>query len=89
VYKGAPQLKLADLPQTTVAAAIVGTAAVVAALSLIFWMPFVYCRVVRHDYTVRWYHFFMGPLLWKRQSVAFLEGALADPSTGRPPMPAS
>lgn len=67
VYKGAPNLGLAKLPDTTIAAAIVGTGAVIAALSLIFWLPYVYCKVVRNDYNIRWYHFFMGPLLWKRQ----------------------
>jgi sodium-dependent phosphate transporter len=55
------------LPQSTIAAAIVGTAAVIAALSLIFWLPYVYCKVVRNDYTLRPWHFFLGPLLWKRK----------------------
>lgn len=29
-------------------------------------MPYVYAKVVRRDYTIRWYHFFYGPLLWRR-----------------------
>lgn len=52
------------------AAAIVGTAAVVMALSILFWLPFVYCKVVRKDYTIRFYHFFLGPALWWRQAPA-------------------
>jgi sodium-dependent phosphate transporter len=51
VYKGSPSLNLSKLPETTVAAAIVGTGAVIAALSMIFWLPYVYCKVVRHDYS--------------------------------------
>lgn len=51
VYKGAPNLGLADLPESTVAAAIVGTAAVVAALSVLFWIPYVHQKVVRKDYS--------------------------------------
>lgn len=66
VYKGAPSLNLADLPQTTVALAIVLTALVVAILSIVFWMPYVHAKVIKHDYTIRWYHFFYGPLLWRR-----------------------
>ncbi|KIM22207.1 hypothetical protein M408DRAFT_28932 [Serendipita vermifera MAFF 305830] len=66
VYKGAPSLKLNELSQASTAAAIVGSAAVVALLSVIFWLPFVYAKVVKKDYTVRWYHFFIGPLLWRR-----------------------
>ncbi|KAJ2914869.1 hypothetical protein MD484_g5535, partial [Candolleomyces efflorescens] len=66
IFKGSPSLGLKDLPSSTMAAAIVGTAAVVALLSILFWLPFVHARVVKKDYTVRWYHFFLGPLLWKR-----------------------
>jgi sodium-dependent phosphate transporter len=29
-------------------------------------MPYVHAKVVKHDYTIRWYHFFYGPLLWRR-----------------------
>jgi sodium-dependent phosphate transporter len=66
VYKGAPSLNLADLPEVTVALAIVLTALVVAVLSLLFWLPYVYAKVVKKDYTIRWFHFFHGPLLWRR-----------------------
>jgi len=66
VYKGSPSLKLDKLPGSTIALAITMTALVVAVLAMIFWLPYVYCKVVRHDYTIRWYHFFFGPLLWRR-----------------------
>nr|XP_018262762.1 solute carrier family 20 (sodium-dependent phosphate transporter) [Kwoniella dejecticola CBS 10117]OBR84920.1 solute carrier family 20 (sodium-dependent phosphate transporter) [Kwoniella dejecticola CBS 10117] len=66
VYKGAPSLKLNKLSQTTIALAIVLTSLVVAILSILFWLPYVHAKVVKKDYTIRWYHFFYGPLLWKR-----------------------
>ncbi|KAJ2926674.1 hypothetical protein H1R20_g10430, partial [Candolleomyces eurysporus] len=66
IYKGSPSLGLKDLPSGTMAAAIVGTAAVIAIFSILFWLPFVHARVVKKDHTIRWYHFFFGPLLWKR-----------------------
>jgi len=66
VWKGAPSLNLNEMSSTTTALAIVLTALVVSILSVLFWLPFVYCRVVKKDYTLRWYHFFLGPLLWRR-----------------------
>ncbi|KAH6899345.1 sodium:inorganic phosphate symporter [Coprinopsis sp. MPI-PUGE-AT-0042] len=71
VYKGSPSLGLKDkLKGGTLAAPVVGAGAVVALLSILFWLPFVHAKVVKKDYTLRWYHFFMGPLLWRRQAPA-------------------
>ncbi|GAA6009004.1 inorganic phosphate transporter [Rhodotorula paludigena] len=70
IYKGAPSLGLKKLGTSGTAAAVVGTAAVVALLSVLFWVPYVYAKVARKDYTVRWYHFFLGPFLWFRQAPA-------------------
>jgi sodium-dependent phosphate transporter len=55
--------------------AIVLTALVVAILAVLFWLPFVYCKVVRKDHTIRFYHFFYGPLLWKRPTPEHIDGA--------------
>ncbi|PVF99439.1 sodium:inorganic phosphate symporter [Serendipita vermifera] len=68
VYKGAPALHLDHLSKTTTAAAIIGTAATVTLLSVIFWLPYVYGKVVKNDYTLRWYHLFVGPTLWWREA---------------------
>jgi len=65
VYKGAPSLNLDDLGEAGTAAAVVGTASVVCLLSIIFWLPFVYARTRQHNYNVRWFHFFLGPLIFK------------------------
>jgi len=70
IYKGAPSLGLKKMSQTKTALAIVLTALVVAILSVLFWIPYVHAKVVKKDYTVRFYHFFMGPLLWSRQAPA-------------------
>ncbi|BGP53560.1 hypothetical protein JCM8202v2_001119 [Rhodotorula sphaerocarpa] len=70
IYKGAPSLGLKKLSNASVAAAVVGTGAVVALLSALFWVPYVYCKVARKDYTLRFYHFFLGPMLWYRQPPA-------------------
>lgn len=66
VYKGSPSLNLDDLPEVTVALAIVLTALVCAILAAVFWLPYVYRMVVKKDHTLRWWHFVYGPLLWKR-----------------------
>mgnify|MGYP002477612955 CR=1 FL=1 len=51
VFKGSPSLGLDELPQNELAAAIVGTASVVMALAVLFWVPYVYCKVARKDYS--------------------------------------
>ncbi len=51
VYKGSPTLHLDELAPNIMAAAIVGTSSVIAALSVIFWLPYVYCKTVRNDYS--------------------------------------
>lgn len=90
--QGAPSLGLKKLSNASVAAAVVGTGAVVALLSALFWVPYVYCKVARKDYSMsnarnstsidmpltphfalaalRFYHFFLGPMLWYRQPPA-------------------
>lgn len=56
IYKGAPSLNLAEKTPTTTALAIVLTALVAAVLAVLFWVPFVYSKVIKRDYTLRWYH---------------------------------
>lgn len=67
IYKGAPSLNLDEKPASTTALGIVITALVVAILAVLFWVPFVYTKVIKLDYTLKWYHFFQGPFLLKRQ----------------------
>lgn len=81
IVKGSPSLDLDELPPGTTAGAVIGTGAVIAALSVLFWLPWVYCQVVRKDYTIMWYHIFLGPLLWRRQppSDALTSGRMTVP----------
>ncbi|GAA5848074.1 hypothetical protein JCM5353_004839 [Sporobolomyces roseus] len=79
IFKGSPSLGLDELAPGPMAAAIVGTASVVALLAALFWVPYVHAKVVKKDYTIRWFHFFYGPALWFRQAPADA-GTLAAPS---------
>jgi len=66
IFKGSPSLGLEELPGGTQALAVVMTGVVIALLSIVFWLPFVYVRVAKKDHTLRWFHFFQGPYLLKR-----------------------
>ncbi|EPQ30129.1 uncharacterized protein PFL1_02246 [Pseudozyma flocculosa PF-1] len=70
IVKGSPSLNLDDLPDTTLAPAIILTGVGVAGIAITFWLPYVYSKVVKGDYTLKWYHMFMGPLLWRRAAPA-------------------
>ncbi|KAF2640880.1 putative phosphate-repressible phosphate permease [Massarina eburnea CBS 473.64] len=66
VYKGSPKLGLNKKPASFVAAVVMGTGTGVAALSALFFVPYVYCKVINRDHTLKWYHFAQGPLLFNR-----------------------
>ncbi|KAH8721804.1 phosphate transporter [Ilyonectria robusta] len=66
VYKGSPNLGLNKKPSWYVASVTMGTGIGVATLAALFFVPFVYARILKKDYTVKWYMFLMGPLLFTR-----------------------
>ena len=66
VYKGSPQLGLDKKPGWYVASVTVGVGAGLFVLSALFFVPYVHARVISKDHSLRWYHAFMGPLLFKR-----------------------
>jgi len=66
VYKGSPNLGLNKKPSWYVAAVTMGTGGGVAFLAAIFFVPFVYARIINKDNTVKWWMFIQGPLLLKR-----------------------
>jgi sodium-dependent phosphate transporter len=66
VYKGSPNLGLNKKPKAFVAGVTMGTGGAVALLAAIFFVPFVYARIINRDHTVKWYMFVQGPLLFKR-----------------------
>ena len=66
VYKGSPKLGLNKKPSWYVASVTMGTGAGVALLAAIFFVPYVYTKVIKRDPNIRWYHAVMGPLLLSR-----------------------
>ena len=75
VYKGSPNLNLNKKPGWYVAAVTLGTGGGVAVLSAIFFVPFVHAKVIKKDYTVKWWMFILGPSLFKRPVPADAEQA--------------
>lgn len=45
---------------------IFGVAFGVMAITIIFFLPYVYRKLVKDDWSLKWYHIFMGPLLLRR-----------------------
>ncbi|KAF2756636.1 phosphate transporter [Pseudovirgaria hyperparasitica] len=74
VYKGSPKLGLNKKPPGYVAGVTMGTGAGVCALACLFFVPYVYAKVIKRDQSVRWFHVFKGPMLFFRQ---FQEGEVA------------
>jgi sodium-dependent phosphate transporter len=70
VYKGSPNLRLSKKPPEFIAGVTVGTGSGVALLAALFFVPFVYAKIIKKDYTVKWYMFLRGPLLFKRPAPA-------------------
>lgn len=56
IYKGAPTLNLAAKPGHVTALAIVLTAVVITILAYLFWVPYVYAKVIKKDHTIKFYH---------------------------------
>lgn len=76
VYKGSPKLGLAKKPKSFIIAVTLGTGGGLALMAAIFFVPFLYCKVVKKDASLKWYHVFMGPLLWKREPVVGSDAAI-------------
>ncbi|KAL9620860.1 MAG: hypothetical protein Q9160_004641 [Pyrenula sp. 1 TL-2023] len=66
VYKGSPNLGLNKKPAWYIAAVTMGTGGGVCLLAAIFFVPFVHAKVIKKDYTVKWWMFILGPQLFKR-----------------------
>ncbi|KAH9826114.1 Sodium-phosphate symporter [Teratosphaeria destructans] len=67
VYKGSPKLKLNKKPPSFIIAVTLGAGFGLAGLAALFFVPYVHAVVIKKDYTVRWYHVFLGPALFRRQ----------------------
>ncbi len=66
VYKGSPNLGLANKPVSYILAVTFGCGGGVGLLSAIFFVPFLRARCIKKDPGVKWYHIFLGPALLKR-----------------------
>lgn len=66
VYKGSPNLGLNKKPAWYIIAVTLGVGFGIAAISAIFFVPYLYCLIINKDSTIRWYHIFLGPLNFKR-----------------------
>lgn len=69
VWNGAPSLHLNDLSAGAIVGAIFGVMGVTLLLSILFFYPFLYRKLVMEDWKLRWYHVFVGPMLWRRGPV--------------------
>lgn len=76
VYKGSPNLGLNKKPDWYVASVTMGTGGGVALLAALFFVPYVHAKIIRRDASVKWYHCFQGPLLFRRPAVAEMERAI-------------
>jgi sodium-dependent phosphate transporter len=75
VWKGAPNLKLDKWGTGQIVGCILGVSFGVIAICLLFFIPYLHRLLVKDDWTLKWYHFFLGPLLYKR-------GPVPDPPAG-------
>ncbi|KAJ4403135.1 hypothetical protein N0V91_006711 [Didymella pomorum] len=75
VYKGSPNLGLNKKPAWYVATVTVSCGVGLAAVSFLLFVPYLYAKVVKRDHTVRWYHMFLGPLLFRRPAPEGAEAA--------------
>jgi sodium-dependent phosphate transporter len=66
VYKGSPKLGLNKKPSWYVASVVMGVGCGLAILAAIFFVPYLYAKVIKKDSSVRWYHVFLGPALFTR-----------------------
>ncbi|KAH7306038.1 putative phosphate-repressible Na+/phosphate cotransporter Pho89 [Stachybotrys elegans] len=55
-----------EVPLSTVLISIFSVAGGVVFLQCMFLMPFLWVRIMRQDWTLRWYHVFYGPALLRR-----------------------
>lgn len=66
VYKGSPNLGLDKKPAWYIATVSLGVGFGLCILSALFFVPYVHAKVIKKDYTLRIWHIFQGPLLFKR-----------------------
>lgn len=66
VYKGSPNLGLNKKPEWYIVSVTMGTGGGVCLLAALFFVPYVYTKVIRRDNSLKGWQFIYGPLLFKR-----------------------
>jgi sodium-dependent phosphate transporter len=69
VWKGAPALGLDKLSNGAIIGAVLGVMGVVVIICVVFFIPYFRRRLIMEDWTIRWYHLFLGPALLYRGPV--------------------
>ncbi|KAG8808791.1 Na+/Pi symporter [Serendipita sp. 400] len=69
VWKGAPALKVDRLSTGETVGIILGVVFGIATLCILFLLPYLYRRLKLEDWTLHWYHVFLGPILLFRGPV--------------------
>ncbi|KAA8652173.1 hypothetical protein EYZ11_000498 [Aspergillus tanneri] len=67
VWKGGSSRITLNTPQTV--GVIIGVGAAVALLVCIFFLPWLYQRLIKEDWQLKWYHLFLGPLVLRRNDI--------------------
>ena len=70
VYKGSPKLGLDKKPAWYIVSVTLGVGFGLAFLAALFFVPFVYCKVIKKDYTLNIWDIWRGPSLFFREPPA-------------------
>lgn len=76
VYKGSPRLGLTDKPAWWIATVTLGTGFGLFVMAALFFVPYVHCKVVKKDYTLKLWDIWQGPLLFQRAPPADADRAV-------------
>lgn len=69
ITRGAPGLGLDNLSNGAIIGSVLGVAGVTAIICVVFLLPYFHRRLVKEDWTIRFYHVFWGPALLFRGPV--------------------
>ncbi|KFZ12467.1 hypothetical protein V502_07059 [Pseudogymnoascus sp. VKM F-4520 (FW-2644)] len=75
VYKGSPNLGLDKKPAWYIVSVTLGVGFGLFVLSALFFVPYVYCKVIKKDYTLKLYDIWQGPALYTRVAPADAQAA--------------
>ena len=69
IFRGAPNLHLDKLSNGAIVGSVLGVAGVTVIICICWLLPYFHRRLVLEDWTIRWYHIFLGPSLLFRGPV--------------------